>query len=211
MPPPLQRQMQELRASESKFHAIADYTYGVEMCHIPTGRLLWINSSAERVFGCSATECLAMPDFPRPLVVEESTELLHADSWRWPAAANTISNFAACAVMAANTGGDFVAPIHSAGGHSPRDRASVRDNDRLSRHSAVLSAADELQRTGAAATLPECGEQEKPVLSALLSAISIGILFVDKDNTIRLLQPGVSTSGRFQTDCSRSDATSTRC
>ena len=35
--------IRELRASEAKFHAIADYSYGCELWLSPHGKLLWIN------------------------------------------------------------------------------------------------------------------------------------------------------------------------
>jgi len=60
--------IRELRASEAKFHAIADYSYGCELWLSPHGKLLWINTRVEAVVGYTPRECHAMPDFPYPLV-----------------------------------------------------------------------------------------------------------------------------------------------
>lgn len=45
--------MQALTKSEARFHAIADYTYGVEAWFSPGGRLIWINRSVS--YGSPAT------------------------------------------------------------------------------------------------------------------------------------------------------------
>ncbi len=189
----LQRQMQELRESESKFHAIADYTWGVEMWLSPEGRLLWINSSAERVFGYSATECLAMPDFPRPLlVVEESTELLERMRSALAGSSEHDIGFRGLRRDGSEFWGEISwVPIHSAEGTFLGTRASVRDTTDYHDTQTVLSqAVVELQHAQALQQrYLNAAEQEKARLSALLSAISIGILFVDKDSTIRYCNP----------------------
>jgi len=56
--------IEALRASEARFHAIADYTYAWESWFDAQGRLLWVNPSVSRVTGYSPEECLAMADFP---------------------------------------------------------------------------------------------------------------------------------------------------
>lgn len=50
------------------FRAIADYTYDWESWHAPNGRLLWVNAAVERMTGYTPEECLAMEDYPLPLV-----------------------------------------------------------------------------------------------------------------------------------------------
>jgi PAS domain S-box-containing protein len=65
------KQMQEeLRKSEEKFYAIADYTVDFELWFAAYGKLLWVNSAAERITGYSPTEILALPDFFRPRSVD---------------------------------------------------------------------------------------------------------------------------------------------
>jgi PAS domain S-box-containing protein len=65
------KQKEELiRKSEEKFRAIADYTYGWENWIGPDGKLTWINPGVSRVSGYSPEECMAMDNFPLPLVYE---------------------------------------------------------------------------------------------------------------------------------------------
>ena len=58
----------ELEAQEEKFRTIADYTYGWESWLDRQGKLLWISPAVENITGYSAEECLAMPDYPMPLI-----------------------------------------------------------------------------------------------------------------------------------------------
>ena len=63
--------MGDLRASEAKFHAIADYSYGCELWMGPNGRLLWINSRVETITGYTVEECHSMSDFPLSLIAPQ--------------------------------------------------------------------------------------------------------------------------------------------
>lgn len=56
------------QVSSEHFRAIADYTYDWEDWQSPSGKLLWVNSAVERLTGFQPDECLAMPDYPLPLV-----------------------------------------------------------------------------------------------------------------------------------------------
>ncbi len=61
-----------IRAGDVRwFRAVADYTIDWEGWHAPDGALLWVNPSVERVTGYSVEECLAMPDYPLPIIVPE--------------------------------------------------------------------------------------------------------------------------------------------
>ncbi len=53
------------------FRAVANYTYDWESWHSPDGRLLWVNPAVERITGYSVAECLAMSDYPMPIVAPE--------------------------------------------------------------------------------------------------------------------------------------------
>lgn len=53
------------------FRAIADCTYDWESWHQPDGRLVWVNAAVERITGYTPAECLAMKDYPFPLVAAE--------------------------------------------------------------------------------------------------------------------------------------------
>ncbi len=60
-----------LQASEERFRAIADYTYDWENWFGTDGKLIWVNSAVCRFSGYSVGECLAMNDFPLPLIDED--------------------------------------------------------------------------------------------------------------------------------------------
>ena len=60
----VQAHIAELEASKLRFHNIADYTYDVECWFGPTGRLLWINKSVERLTGYTVDECMSDREFP---------------------------------------------------------------------------------------------------------------------------------------------------
>ncbi len=53
------------------FRAIADCTYDWEGWHQPDGKLLWVNAAVERITGYSPDECLAMQDYPAPLIARQ--------------------------------------------------------------------------------------------------------------------------------------------
>jgi PAS domain S-box-containing protein len=67
----LRGRVEALEASEAKFHAIADYSYDVELWIGTEGRLIWINPRIIDMFGYTPDECLAMENFPAGLVEPE--------------------------------------------------------------------------------------------------------------------------------------------
>jgi PAS domain S-box-containing protein len=58
----------ELEESRAQFRAIADYTYDWESWVDNNGTVRWINPAVEQFTGYTVAECLAMPDYPLPLV-----------------------------------------------------------------------------------------------------------------------------------------------
>jgi PAS domain S-box-containing protein len=68
---PRRRAEIEVRASEERFRAIADYTADWENWIDPDGRLVWVNPSVERVTGYNVAECVAMAGFPMALVAPD--------------------------------------------------------------------------------------------------------------------------------------------
>lgn len=54
---------------ESPFFAIAEFTYDWESWISPEGHLRWVNPAVERITGYSVAECMALADYPLPLVV----------------------------------------------------------------------------------------------------------------------------------------------
>ncbi len=63
--------IEALQESERNFRAIADYTCSLEVWVGIHGRPIWLNPIVERLTGYAVEECLAMPDFPAPLVHED--------------------------------------------------------------------------------------------------------------------------------------------
>jgi PAS domain S-box-containing protein len=65
-----------LSEADRLFEAIANYTYDWESWLGPDGQPLWINPAVERMTGYRVAECLAMADYPLPLVHEEDRGLI---------------------------------------------------------------------------------------------------------------------------------------
>lgn len=53
------------------FRTVADSTYDWESWHGPDGLLVWVNSAVQRITGYSVEACLAMPDYPLPMIAQE--------------------------------------------------------------------------------------------------------------------------------------------
>lgn len=68
------RSEKALRASEERFRAIADYTCDWEGWLDADGKLCWVNPSVQRHTGYTVAECMAMPDYPLPIIHEEDRE-----------------------------------------------------------------------------------------------------------------------------------------
>lgn len=65
-----------LSEADRLFEAIANYTYDWESWLGHDGQPLWINPAVERMTGYRVAECLAMEDYPLPLVHEEDRGLI---------------------------------------------------------------------------------------------------------------------------------------
>jgi PAS domain S-box-containing protein len=65
-----------LSEADRLFEAIANYTYDWESWLGPDGQPLWINPAVERMTGYRVAECLAMADYPLPLIHEEDRGLI---------------------------------------------------------------------------------------------------------------------------------------
>ena len=57
---------------ERWFRAVADFTYDWESWHGPDGDLIWVNPAVERITGYSVADCLAMNDYPLPLIAADN-------------------------------------------------------------------------------------------------------------------------------------------
>ncbi|QDV14341.1 Sensor protein ZraS [Rosistilla oblonga] len=64
--------------SNDYFRAIANYTYDWESWLSPSGRLLWVNAAVHRMTGYWPDECLAMKDYPLPMIAPEDRARISA-------------------------------------------------------------------------------------------------------------------------------------
>ena len=174
-------QIRCLQESEARFHAIADYTHGLEFWLSDGGRLLWINPSVERMLGYSVSECMVMRDFPLGVVHPEDRdaaeqrlrEALHGSvdsGYLFRARRKDGSTFWASASWL---------PIYDKQARSMGLRASIHNVDALKSTEASLKLAESMQLH-----YLEESEQERARLVSLLSAMNLGILFVGADGNV---------------------------
>jgi diguanylate cyclase (GGDEF)-like protein/PAS domain S-box-containing protein len=184
----------ELSASEARSHAIADYTYGWEHWTAPEGRLIWVNPSVERLTGYAPEECLAMENYPFPLVAEWDRDRIAAE---FRQARNRTSTGKDLEFQARRKNGSTFwvsaswQPIFGAHGEFLGQRASLRDiSERkqveLALHDKVLALQQSEEKQS---QLLHQSRQEQARMSSLLSAMNIGILFEDFENRIIYVNP----------------------
>ena len=185
----------DLRDSEAKFHAIADYSYGCELWMAPNGRLLWINPRVESITGYSVEECHSMPDFPVPLVAPLD----------WKKVREAIAG-----ALHGTTGDDFVfrarrkdgsefwasadwRPIYGAGDEPDYLGLRLSVHDVTARQDAENKLSDTLRELERANTIQKeylvLASDERARLNALLNAMQVGILFVDRNNRVIYSNP----------------------
>ena len=63
------------REIDDLFRFVAESTYDWESWHGPNGALVWVNGAAALMTGFGVEECLAMPDYPLPIVDERDHDL----------------------------------------------------------------------------------------------------------------------------------------
>ena len=68
----------DLRASEQKYHAIADYSLGWETWFDPEGKILWVSPGVERITGYSPAEILILPNFIQGIMAQKDNSSLIA-------------------------------------------------------------------------------------------------------------------------------------
>jgi PAS domain S-box-containing protein len=189
----VQSRIEALSDSESRFHAIADYTHDWENWTAPDGRLLWVNPSVERLTGYRPEECLAMADFPLPLVVDEARERVAREFARaCEGASGSDFEFR----VKRKDGSEFWAtvawqPIYGPNGEYLGHRSSIRDT--TARKEAELALKDklgELQRSEEEQKrLRSRAENEQARMQSLLAAMNVGVLFEDTDNCVIYTNP----------------------
>ncbi len=189
----LRSRIDALAQSEAKFHAIADYSYDVELWIGAEGRLIWINPRVQDMFGYAPEECLAMENFPAALVDPADV-------------ARTIRQIGQALRGSAGQDFEFRArrkdgtllygaadwrSIYGADREYLGIRISIRDvskrreaEQRLAATVAELRDAQSVQQE-----YLKRAQDEHARLSALLSAMEVGILFVNTDNRVVYANP----------------------
>ncbi len=190
----IQSRIGELKASEAKFHAIADYTYGWESWLGMDGKLIWLNPSVERITGYSADECMQMQNFPSCLAVPEDKERVML-ACQTALQGKSREKYFEFQLRRKNSSTVwllvFWQAIYSSDGKSLGIRTSMLDiTDRkeseilLQNALAELKLADEARRKNLNAM-----EEERARLVALLGAMNLGILFVNSLNQVMYYNP----------------------
>jgi diguanylate cyclase (GGDEF)-like protein/PAS domain S-box-containing protein len=184
----LAERVEALRRSESRFHAIADYTYSWETWLNAEGKLIWTNASVERVTGYTAMECLLAPDFPQFLVHAEDWEVVRE---RW-ANALTRARGQGFEFRVVRKDGSSIwvtsswQPIRGEDGAELGMRASVLENQ--GRKEAELKLQDTVAKLKQAQALQQRYfadlQAEHAQLSSLLSVMNLGVLFMDRSRKV---------------------------
>ncbi|WP_035058790.1 EAL domain-containing protein [Andreprevotia chitinilytica] len=182
--------------SERKFRAIADSSPNAELWLNPDGRLIWANATVTRLTGYTANACMLLGDFPLSLALPEERTRFADTLSRAVAERTAIQDFEFRAVR--RDGSLFWAavdwqPIYADSEYQGL-RLSLRDNtehkdDRLTLRKAVIELR-QIQSLGQ--SYLQRAESERARLSALLSAMRFGVLFVDNDNRVLFHNPAFS-------------------
>ncbi len=170
----LNTQLSELRDSEQRFFAIANYTYDLELWIDPGGRTIWVNPSVTRMTGYSPDECLTLPEFPLCLIYEHDRNEAEQHFRR---ALSGATGEGYQFRMARKDGSRFWAAVNWHAIYSRENqflgiRASIRDISELK-----ASEAKALEYLAGA-------ESERARLKALLSAMNLGILFIGTNRRV---------------------------
>ncbi len=184
----LDERVEALKKSEARFHAIADYTYGVEGWFNPQGRLIWINRSVERITGYTPLECLLSNNLVDMLVFDKDRKLALEVALK-ALRGSTGDNFE---VRLKRKDGSIVwtvlnwQPLSSPTGEYLGLRVS--GDEIQSRKEAELKLLDTVVELRRAQALKEYyltnSNEERSRLEALLNVMKIGVLFVDSSHRL---------------------------
>lgn len=67
-----------LQESSERFRSVADYTYDWESWIDFAGNIVWVNPAVERLTGYPVAECMAMTDYPIPMIDPSDQEKMKA-------------------------------------------------------------------------------------------------------------------------------------
>ena len=63
--------LEQVRLNQERLRIISDHTYDWQSWRDLDGNLIWVNKAVERVTGFTEKECMAMSDYPYPLIDQE--------------------------------------------------------------------------------------------------------------------------------------------
>lgn len=181
----------DLRESKVNFHAIADFTIDWESWLDPNGVPVWVNPSVTRMTGYTPEECLAMKDYPLPMVADEAERAQLRDLLRRSATVENIE----FQLREKNGGLRWMSiswqPVYGENDEDRGLRCSVRDIEHLKMVEQDLqhSVIDLKRADTANSALLKRAQQEKARLVALLSAMKLGILLEDTDKRVEYFNP----------------------
>lgn len=188
----IRTRIKALSDSESKFHAIADYTYDWESWYDPANRLIWVNPSVERMTGYTPAECLAMQDFPMNIIVDEDRAYAKKAYTVGIRGSTGHTRFR----VRRKDGTFFWAsagwqPIFGSTGEYMGIRSSIRDvTEQVDAESALQEKIRALKDAEAQQSrFLTLSRQEQARLSSLLAAMKRGILFESVDGKIAYYNP----------------------
>ena len=187
----------DLEKSRQQFHAIADYTYDVECWVSPEGRLLWINSSVQRLTGYAAAECLSAVQFPWFPVYADDLVRVHVEYQRALKQQTTQTGFE-FRIVRKDGEVEWVSnswqPIYGTDAAFLGLRLSFNSIQQLKNVEldlrqtlTQLKEVNDLQSS----TAQNLRDEQSRLLS-LLSAMSFGVVFVDRGQRIVYANPAFS-------------------
>ena len=190
----IKNRINALKESESKFHAIADFTYGCESWLGKDGSLVWINPSVERVTGYTPDECMRMTNFPSCLAVEEDVECVQLAC---EAALHGGKKQEYFEFQLRRKNGPviwlivFWQPIYDEKNEQQGIRTSMLDiTERKESEIVMRNALSELKSSDDTQRIYlNNAEEERARLASLLAAMNMGILFVNSDNRVMYYNP----------------------
>lgn len=190
----LKERLTDLEKSESRFHAIADYTFDVEYWYGPDGTLLWINPSIERLTGYTVEECLSRGDFPWFMIHPE--DMARARQEREKALTmRTTGSDVEFRVVRKDGGVLWLSNnwqgLFSSTGEFQGVRSSFNSIQRLKETEMSLRTTLEGLEQAVALQNRYATDlrEERSRLLALLSAMQFGVLFVDREQRVVYRNP----------------------
>lgn len=190
----VQARMAEIEEGRRRFHNIADYTYDVELWFGPTGRLLWINKSVERLTGFTPEECLADREFPFSRIHPDDREAAYERSVEALANRSTGTHFE-FRIVKKDGSTEWITnswqPIYGEDGAFLGLRASLNSIQALKDTELSLrSTLARLEEAGALqARTSESLRTERSRLLSLLASMNLGVVLVDPASRIIYANP----------------------